>query len=90
MAGTNQGNRQASARAIHGLGAGRTYNGDLYAMAVAEASVPAGTTLNGALLIWANTRLSASHTNVTDALNAFAVDLGFRAWHEVGLFNPAP
>lgn len=90
MAGTNQGHRQASARAIHGLSGERTYNGDLRAMFEAEAVVPDGTSWNGACLIWINFRLGTTETSLPNAQQAFAESLGVSNWSAVGTFGAAP
>ena len=85
MADNLQGLRHASARTIAG-GTG-SYNDDFRRLFETEATVPAGTSWNGAFLLWLNTRLSASHTNLIDAQNAFAASLGVASWDEVGTFS---
>jgi hypothetical protein len=80
-----QGQRQASARAIHGQ-TGRDYSADMRLMFEAEATIPAGSTWNEAFLIWLNTRLAASHSSLPGAMAAFAASLGVRSWGEVGTF----
>jgi hypothetical protein len=72
MAADNQALRQASFRAIHG-GPGSDFNSDAMRAFATEAVNPAGTTFNGAFIIWLQTRLGSSETNLADLMNAFAV-----------------
>lgn len=81
---TLQESRQTSARAISSTS--ETFNGDLYALFETEATIPAGSTFNEAMLIWINTRLGTSHTNLVDAQAAFAADQGVDKWDSIGTF----
>lgn len=81
---TLQENRQTSARAISSTT--EAFNGDFYALFEAEATIPAGTGWSEACLIWINTRLGTSHTNLADAQAAFAADQGVDKWDSIGTF----
>ena len=84
---TQQGLRQASARAI--AGTALTYNGDMRAMFEAEATIPAGATYNGAMILWLQARLSSSDTNLPGLMAAFAAAEGAHGWSSLGSFDPA-
>jgi hypothetical protein len=84
---TQQGRRQASARAI--ASSATSYDGDLRAMFEAEAVIPAGATFNSALLIWLQTRLGSSDTNLPGLMAEFAEAEIATNWSSVGHFGPA-
>jgi hypothetical protein len=83
---TQQGKRQASAREISLTPTANNYNGDVRLMFEAEITIPAGATFNEAQLLWINSRLSASYTNLTEAMQAFAESQGFDDWSSMGTF----
>lgn len=75
---SNQGNVQASVRTRSGVTAELDYNGDWHYLWDQE-DVPAGT-FNERMLAWINVELSASHTNLPGAMQAYAESLGFYNW----------
>lgn len=85
MADSQQGARQASARTI--AGTTEHYEGDLRAMFEAEATIPAGTTYNGAFLLWLNERNGVTDTNINDAMQRFAAGEGPFNWSSLGPFS---
>lgn len=85
MADSQQGSRQASARTI--AGTTDTVSGDLRAMFEAEATIPAGSTFNGAFLLWLNDRTGASDTNINDAMQRFAATESAHNWSSLGTFG---
>lgn len=82
---TQQGLRHASARAI--AGTADTYDGDLFAMFEAEATVPPGSTFNEAFLLWLNERNTAADTNIADAMQRFATSQSAYNWSSLGTFG---
>ena len=82
---TNQGLQQASVRAVTGTTS--TFNGDFMAL-FAQAGITESQ-YDGALLAWINQKLSASYTNLPNAMQAFAVDQGYLNWTQMGTFNAA-
>ena len=83
---TQQGLRQQSARDISLTPTANNYNGDVRLMFEAEITIPAGATFNEAQLIWINSRLSSTYTNLTEAMQAFAESQGFDNWSAMGTF----
>jgi hypothetical protein len=87
---TQQGDRQASVRAV--TGTALTYEGDWHALFDA-AGVAAGT-FDGRLLAWINQKLSTSYANLPQAQQALAVANGAANFSSMGTFNaggfPAP
>lgn len=83
---TNQGLRQAAARAVSGTTL--DYNGDFMAMFDHD-GIAAGD-FNGRLLAWINLKLSASYTEINGAMNAFAISQGVNSWNELGTFTTGP
>ena len=83
MGYSNQGDRQASARAVSGTA--YDYQGDFMAMFDHD-GIAAGD-FNGRLLAWINLKLSASYTEVNGAMYAFAVSQGAKSWNELGTFT---
>jgi hypothetical protein len=77
-----QGDRQASVRAL--TGTALSYEGDWQAL-FDQAAIPAGD-FNGRLLAWINAQLSASYTNINDAMQAFATSKGAANWSSLGSF----
>lgn len=80
---TNQGDRQASVRAV--TGTAYSYEGDFHALFDA-ASIPAGQ-FNGRMLAWINAKLGTSYTDLNGAMNALAVNQGAKSWNEMGAFT---
>ena len=85
---TQQGNRQASFRAI---GSTTTHNGDaVAAMAVeleaAELTVP--TTYNGWMIAWLQARAGSSSASLPGLQALFAEQQGAHNWSSVGAFDP--
>lgn len=87
MADNLQGLRHQSAIDISGVAG--SYNESMRALFAAEATIPAGTSFNGAMLLWLSARLGSTQTNLIDAQNAFAASLGVPSWDEVGTFAAA-
>ncbi len=79
---TQQGARQASARSQSGFATATNYNEDLMRLFDAD-GIPAGT-FNERQLRWINYRLAASHTNVNNAMQAFATASGAYNWSSLG------
>jgi len=73
---TNQGGRQAGARAIGGTTL--DYNGDFLAMFAAHGFSTGA--FNERFLRWLNYQLGASYTNLPGAMHAYAVACGFNNW----------
>ncbi len=84
---SQQGLRQASARAISGSTVDAPYNEDFMRMFTAE-GIPEAGTFNERFLLWLNYRLSRTYTNLPEAMTAFAVSLGLSSWDAVGTFYP--
>jgi hypothetical protein len=81
---TNQEARQTAIRAVTSTTG--TLNEDWLALFTAR-SAPAGT-YNERLLSYINTLLSASHTNLEDAMQALAADQGADNFSSMGMFTP--
>lgn len=58
------------------------YNGDWLAL-MASDSITTGT-FDERLLLWINTTLGTSYTNLPEAQQAFAVDQGYTSWSHMG------
>lgn len=82
---SQQGLRQASVRAV--TGTALTYEGDWHAL-FDKAGIAAGD-FDGRLLRWINGRLSASHTELNGAMQAFAASQGAPGWSAMGTFSAA-
>lgn len=80
---SNQGLRQASVRAVTETTG--TVSGDWHSLWDDE-EIAAGT-FNERMLAWINGRLSASHTNINEAMFAFAENEGVGNWNELGTFD---
>jgi hypothetical protein len=80
---SNQGDRQASVRAV--TGTEYPYEGDWHAL-FDMAGIPVGT-YNERLLAWINDYLTETYTNINDAMAAFAIDQGVTSWNELGTFD---
>lgn len=80
---SNQSLKQASVRAV--TGTALTYEGDWHALFDSNA-IPAGT-FNSRLLQYINAKLSASYTNLPDAMTAFAVANSAPDWNGLGTFS---
>ena len=80
---TNDGLRQATVRAA--TGTALTYDGDWDAL-FDQAGISAGP-FNQRMLAWVNTQLSANYTDLTSALDAFAVSQGAPNWSSLGSFT---
>lgn len=83
---TNQEGRHAAFRAISGTSG--TYNEDSLATFIAEGA--SGATYDEYFVSWLQTRLSSSQTNLTDLMNEFGVNEGFRNWNDMNTFSAAP
>jgi len=81
---SQQGLRQASARAITGSTTDDTYNDDLMKAFQAEATIPDGATFDEACLIWINEKMTTSYTNINEAMQAFAESRGAANWQSLG------
>lgn len=73
---SNHSGVQAAIRAE--TGTAHPYNGDWLALFTAD-SIPDGT-FNERMLAWINFKLSATHTSLPEAQQAFAEDQGFTNW----------
>lgn len=85
---SNQGLRQASARAIYGGTANVPYEEDFQRLFTFE-TIPASGTFNERFLLWLNYRLSRTYTNLPEAMTAFAISRGVSTWGDVGTFPSA-
>ena len=79
---SQQGLRQASARTVSASAIVSNYNEDLLRLFDAEA-VPAGT-FNERQLRFINARLSASYSNLNEAMQAFATSKAAYNWSSLG------
>ena len=79
----NDAGRQATVRAA--TSTTLDYNGDWHALFDAD-GIAAGD-FNGRLLAWINGKLLASHTNVNEAMQAYAVSKGATNWSSMGEFT---
>ena len=79
---TNQEGRHAAFRVISSTSG--NYNADSLAAFIAEGAE--GTTYNEYFVSWLQTRLSSSQTNLTDLMNEFGVNEGFRNWNDMNTF----
>jgi len=84
MTQLNQSARQESIRAV--TSTTLFYNGDWHAL-WDGLSTP-GVFFDERMLNYINTKLSASYTNVNDAMQAFAEDQGYNSWNSMGTFTP--
>lgn len=84
MPNANDALKQASVRGA--TGTTLDYNGDWSALFTAD-GIAAGD-WNGRLLSWINLKLTASHTNVNEAMHAYAVSKGANNWSSLGTFTP--
>lgn len=82
---TQQGLRQASAYGLSLFPTASNYNEDLMRLFDAE-GVPAGT-FNERQLRFVNSRLTASYTNLTEAMQAFADSKSFYNWSTLGTLD---
>ena len=80
---TNQEGRHQSFRSISGTSG--TYNEDSMAAFIAEGAT--GNTYNELFNSWLQIRTSSSQTNLTDLMNTFAVQEGFRNWNDINTFG---
>ena len=81
---TNQEARQAAIRAVTSTTG--TYDEDWVALFTTR-SAPAGT-YNERLLSYINTKLSTSHTNLNDAMQALAANQSADNFSSLGTFTP--
>lgn len=81
---SNQSLRQASIRAV--TSTALTYEGDWHALFTLRSA--AGVTFNERLLNYINGQLVASHTNLPQAMQAFAENQGANNWDSMGTFTP--
>lgn len=79
---TQQGLRQASARALSGFATETNYNENLLRLFDAS-GVPAGT-FNERQLRWLNGRLDANYTNLDEAMQVYAESQGAYNWSGLG------
>jgi len=82
---TQQGKRQASARAGSLFPTATNYNEDMQRLWDAE-GVAAGT-FNERQLQWINDRLTTSYTNLQEAMQAFADSKGASNWSALGTLD---
>lgn len=82
---TQQGLRQASAETLSIWPTRTNYNEELLRLFDAE-GVPAGT-FNERQLRFINARLSASYTNINQAMQAFAESKGAYNWSSLGTLD---
>lgn len=80
---TNQEGVHLAVRDI--TGTERSYNEDWHALFDSE-SIAAGP-FNARMLAWINATLSTSYTNVSEAMQAFAVEQGFANWAAMNTFT---
>lgn len=83
---TNQEGKHAAVR--DSTGTARSYNEDWHALFDGD-GIAAGS-FNSRMLAWINATLSASYTNVNEAMQAFAVDQGFANWDSMNTFTVNP
>lgn len=81
---TNQSAKQASVRLV--TGSAESYEGDWHRL-FDLAAIAANDTFNGRLLRWLNLKLSASYTNLPEAMQALATSLGVFNWDSIGTFD---
>ncbi len=81
---SQQGLRQASARAATGSTVNAPYNEDLFRLFRLQATIPAGATFNEAMLIWINSRMGVTYTNLPEAMQAYAESAGAYNWSSLG------
>lgn len=81
---TQQGDRQASVRAVTGTSS--TYEGDWEAL-FDQVGIPAGD-FNGRMLTWVNLKLSAAFSEINSALQALATANGAYNFSSMGSFDP--
>jgi hypothetical protein len=86
---SQQGRRQTSFRAIHGQPGERPYNADARLAFEAEATIPAGSTYNEAMILWLQTRLGSADDNLANLMQAFAEANGAVNWSSLGTFPAA-
>ncbi len=83
-----QSDRQQSFRTYHGVAGEHSYDEDmLLAFAVAPESITTGH-FNERFLGWLNGRLSAAHTSLPEAMQAYAVSKSVTNWSSLGTFTP--
>ncbi len=82
---SNQGSRQGVVRAA--TGTTLPVNGDWMQLFDDTATVQATGTFNERLLSYTNVKLSASHTNINAAKQAFAENEGFNNWSSMNTFT---
>jgi hypothetical protein len=98
MAGvqTAQGARQGSIRAV--TGSAESYEGDWHRLFTLAGITTGSTdatgqfrpaTFNERMLLWINLKLSASYTNLPEAMQALATANGAYNWSGLGTFNAA-
>lgn len=85
---TQQGLRQAGARAISGFVPSTNYNEDFQRM-FDVAGIPAGT-FNERQLRWINYSLGTNYTDLTEAMQAFATAQGAYNWSSLGTVGAVP
>jgi hypothetical protein len=84
---SKQGERQAQARLISNSTSNNTYNEDLRLAFEAEITIPSGATFNEAQLLWINSRLGRTFTNINEAMQAFAASEGAYNWSSLGILD---
>ena len=84
---SKQGERQAQARLISNSTTNNTYNEDLRLAFEAEITIPSGATFNEAQLLWINSRLGRTYTNINEAMQAFAASEGAYNWSSLGILD---
>lgn len=82
---TTQSDRQLSVEAV--TGTKWTYNGDWCALFDLD-GIPPGD-FNERLLIWINSQLGSSFTEINGAMSAYAQSQGYSSWGAMGSFNAA-
>jgi hypothetical protein len=80
---TNQGQQQASVRAV--TGSAQMFNGD-WMQLFDDAGIPSGF-FDGRLLAWINQKLAASYGFLPQAMQAFAESEGYYNWSSMGTFD---
>lgn len=84
---SQQGKRQAEARAIHGLPGDRPYEEDMRLAYGLESVISLNATFNEAQLAFINARLSVDYRNINDAMQAFATLENATNWSSMGTLS---
>lgn len=84
---SQQGLRQASARAISLTATNNPYNEDFMKAVAAEITPPANATFNETVILFCNERLGRTFGNINEAMQAFAASKGAYNWSSLGTLD---